>query len=174
MRIIIDGKSSDITGLIQTLQNLMQPTSEPTSETETDAPVLLYCIKDYYPGPRKYFGLTKGKVYTFQNGDIVVDGQAGAAVGMYDSYDTFVAHNPSWAACLVRMVKRNFQLDGWVYIDAPGTARHGQIGLIKRAFWNSKQPMLGIVCPNVNPPYFETANLDNLYVLENYKPQEVK
>lgn len=68
-------------------------------------PVKLYCVKDFNGW------LTKGKVYDFSGG---VNYDHDDYTNRYGNYDIWKRSNPSFAACLVPLVRRPAKVGEWV------------------------------------------------------------
>jgi hypothetical protein len=77
--------------------------------------VKLYCVKDYKPSWGKGFGVTKGKVYKFENGDVRVDNDGTTL--KFKSLEDFMRQNPTFASCLVPLVQRPARISEYILPD---------------------------------------------------------
>jgi len=87
----------------------METTPDDNAEKE---PIKLYCAKNLY----RWHTLIKGLVYEIDaDGHMRID-ETDNDPGIYKDFADFARRNPSYAACLVPLVKRPAKVGEWVYI----------------------------------------------------------
>lgn len=87
-------------------------TEPPKTEPVKQEPVKLYCVKSYKPGE----WITQGKVYEADAQFRITFDDGYKNSGSFASLKDLEERNPSFAACLIPLVRRHAKVGEWVYM----------------------------------------------------------